>query len=505
MNDQTQQPQRVRFGVWLPTNRATLGGLTLPGWGVLLGGLIFMVMTFTRGWFALGLIALAVTLLFELVFVIRFGGDQTGRTIADRLSGAIAASGRTERGESTFNSGLFSTLPAEALTSLPGILANLREIDGTDGFGRPFTLLHNPRNKTLTAVLSCNADGTDMRTQAAIDRDVAVYGGWIASMSKDDALAGATVVVDSALRDKGPLVERIIADIDPDAPEIARRHSFEAGEQLPARYSEVSTWVTLTWSVPSLAEALEDAVAEVAAKLPYQVDALRDAGGGSVSVATSRTLAEGVRVAYSPDRSAEVASDALRGQDSGLRVTEAGPDYFDDGKKRICLHDGVASMTTLVLAPPRLHITEDTMAALFRPSERFLRKRVAIFYRPVSPSRTVQLVERMDARANTAATAKARSTASDRDRIKKAKKLEEEVVDGAAVTRFGMAVTVTFAPDARAYREAHLKLKSLLETSSLSYRFCEYDAGPAFHTTLPLGILPWLHETQIETAMKGIV
>ena len=145
------------------------------------------------------------------------------------------------------------------------------------------------------------------------------------------------------------------------------------------------------------------------------------------------------------------------------------------------------------------------MAELFRPSERFLRKRVAIFYRPVSPSRTVQLVERMDARANTAATAKARSTAVDRDRIKKAKKLEEEVVEGAAVTRFGMAVTVSFEADERSYRDAQLKLKSLLDSSSLSYRFCDYDAGPAFHSTLPLGVLPWLHETQVEAAMKGIV
>jgi hypothetical protein len=503
MTEQTKQ--RVRFGVWLPTTRAALGGLTLPGWCVLMGGLIFMVMTFTRGWYGAGLVAIIVTLLFELIFVIRIGGDVTGRTLADRFASAASGASRTERGDSTFNSGLFSTLPADALTSLPGLLANTREIDGTDGFGRPFTLLHNPRTKTLTAVLSCNADGTDMQTQDAIDRDVAVYGGWIASLSADSALAGATVVVDSALRDKGPLVERIVSDLDPDAPEIARRHSFEAGEQLPSRYSEVSTWVTLTWLHPSLALSVEDAVAEVAAKLPYMVEALREAGGGAVTVATSNVLAEGVRVAYNPERSAEFASDALRGQSSGLRVTEAGPDYFDDGAKRICLHDGVASMTALVLAPPKLQITEDTMAGLFRPADRFLRKRVAIFYRPVSPARTVQLVERMDARANTTASAKARSTAVDRDRIKKAQKLEEEVVQGAAVTRFGMAVTVTFEPDERAYREALLKLKSLLETSSLSYRFCDYDAGPAFHTTLPLGILPWLHETQVEMAMKGIV
>lgn len=503
MSDKT--PERVRFGVWLPTNRMTLAGLTAPGWFILLGGLVFAVIFLSRGLPGLGLGLVGVVLIFELVFVIRFGGDATGRTLADRLASAMSGVRRAERGEATFNSGLFSSLPAGALTSLPGVLANLREIDGTDGFGRPFTLLHNPRAKTLCAVLSCNADGTDMATQAAIDQGVAYYGGWLKSLSADPAVAGATVVVDSALRDKGPLVERIVSDLDPDAPEIARRHSFEAGEALPGRYSELSTWVTVSWSIPSLALSTEDAVAEVAAKLPYHVEALREAGGGAVSVATSDTLAEGVRVAYNPERSAEFASDALRGMRSGLRVTEAGPDYFDDTAKRVCLHDGVASMTTLVLAPPRQQITEDTMAGLFRPSEKFLRKRVAVFYRPVPPDRATQMVERMGARTQTAATAKARITARDRSLMGKAEKLEEEVAVGAGVTRFSMAVTVTFEPDERAYREALQRMKALLNASSLSYRFCDYDAGPAFHTTLPLGLLPWLHETQVETVMKGIV
>lgn len=503
MTEQTT-PERVRFGVWLPTRRGTLGGLTLPGWAVLIAGLLLMVMMFTRGWFGPGLIVFAVALIFNFLFVLRFGEENTGRTLAAIAGARASGRGRALRGETSFRSGLFSTLPADALTSLPGILANLQEISGTDGFGRPFTLLHNPRTKTLTAVLSCNPDGTDMQTQTTIDNAVVAYGGWISSLSHDPALAGATVVVESALRDKGPLVERIISDLDPDAPEIARRHSLEAGEQLPARYSEVATWATATWSIPSLGMSVEDAVAEVAAKLPYQVDALRAAGGGAVSVATSSVLAEAVRVAYSPERSAEFASDALRGQSAGLHVTEAGPDYFNDDAKRVCYHDGVASMTALVLAPPKLQITEDTMAPLFGPADRFLRKRVAIFYRPVTPDKAVQLVERLDSRASTAASAKARATAADRALQNKAKKLETEVVEGASVTRFGVAVTVTFEPDRRAQKDAELKLKSLLNSSSLSYRFCEWDAGPAFHSTLPLGLLPWLHETTVEAAVKEI-
>jgi hypothetical protein len=499
-----QGPQRVMFGTWLPTSRMRLGPLTLPGWGVLVVAMLAMVVSLTRGALGVGLLFVLGALLFELLFVVRFGGESTGRTIAQRVSAIASGAARAERGATQFNSGLFSMLPSDGLTSLPGHLGNLREIDGEDGFGRPFTLLHDPVKKTLTAVLACNPDGTDMQTQNTVDAAVAHYGGWIRSLSSDPALAGSTVVVDSSLRDKGPLVERIVSDLDPDAPDIARRHVFEAGDQLPRQYSEVSTWVTMTWLIESLAISTEDAVAEVAAKLSFQVDALHSAGGGSVSVATSRVLAEAVRVAYNPERSAEFASDALRGQTSGLRVTEAGPDFFNDERRRVCFHDGVASMTALILEPPKLHINESTLAPLFGPAPRFLRKRVALFYRPVAPDKAVQMVQRLGGKVSTVASSKARETAEDRSLVTKAKKLEQEVTDGASVTRFSMAVTVTFEADERPYREAELALKQLLGQSALSYRFCDFDTAAAFHSTLPLGILPWMYETPTEHVM-GLV
>lgn len=504
MSDRIVTDERIRFGNWMPVRKATLGGLTIGGWGVLLGGLIMMVLFFIQGLWAGGLLTMGLVLLFELIFVLRFGGEATGQTLATRLSTAVSGARRVDRGEARFNSGLFSNLPADALTGLPGVLGRLDEIDGTDGRGVPYTLLHNPDVHTLTAVFACNPDGAQLQTQSKIDMDVALYGAWIASLSADSAIAGATAVVDSALRSSEPLVEKILSDLDPSAPAIARRATEEAAKALPQRYAELATWITVSWSVPSLAASLDDAVAEVASKLPYHADALRDAGGGSVITATSAVMADALRIAYSPERSTEIAGDTLRGHRNRLRVTGAGPDYFDDSNRRVCLHDGVASMTALILAPPRLHITETTLNGLYSPSARFLRKRVVTFYRPVAPGKTMQLVERMGTTASTTATAKARQTARDKTAMRHAAKLENEVVAGAAMTRFAMAVTVTFAPDARSYREATQKVKSLLESSSLTYRFCDWDSSPAFHSTLPMGILPWLYETQVETMMGAV-
>ncbi|WP_424937789.1 MULTISPECIES: SCO6880 family protein [Bacteria] len=504
MSNEITGDSRVRFGNWMPIKRMTLGMLTVPGWGILGVGLIIMTLLFQTGEWGAGLLVLAGALLVDALFVVRWGDPLAARTIAQRVVERVGGSSRVARGEATYNTGLFTNLPAEKLTALPGALANLEEIDGTDGRGNPYTLLYHPTGKLLVAVFACAPDGNELQTQERIDTDVSWYGAWLASHSQDTAIAGATVVADTSLRSSAPLVEKITGDIDPGAPEIARAATAEAARRLPARYSESTSWAVIAWSVDSLAGSLDEAHAEVAAKLPYHVDALREAGGGAVVPATSQMLATAARISYDPERSAEIASDELRGHRNPMRVTEAGPEYFDDGHKRVVLHDGVASMTALVLVPPRVEITESTMNALFRPTHGFLRKRAAVLYRPVSPGKTMNLVEEMGKSQSMSSTAKARITERDKSDAGKQRMLEQQVVKGAMMTRFGIVVTVTFDADARSYREAEMKLKSLLEMSSLTYRLCDWDAGPAFHVSMPLGLLPWLHETMAERVAKGL-
>lgn len=497
--------ERKRFGNWMPDRRGAVGGLTLPGWVVLLSGAVLAVLGFAMGQWGLALGALLVSAIVVVLFGLRFGDPAVGRSLAQIQVERWTGAARARRGEARYRTGLFSNLPADQLTALPGLLVDMIEIDGTDGLGTPYTLLHHRTAGTLVVVFACAPDGTHSQEQEKTDQDVAWYGAWLASLSQDPAIAGATVVGDSALRSSAPLVERIISEIDPDAPEIARAAATEGAYQLPPQDTEATSWACIAWDVDALASSLEDAHAEVAAKLPYHVDALRQAGGGAVVPATSGMLAAAVRIAYSPDLSTELATDALRGHRNPLRVTQAGPDYFDDDFERVVMHDGVASMTAFVLVPPRIEITESTLNALFGPADRFLRKRVCVMYRPVSQGKTMRLVEQLSKSSSMEASAKARVSAQDQRKVRQAAKLEDQVVEGAAMTRFSIAVTVTFNPDARSYREATTKLKTLLEQSSLTYRFCEWDAGPAFHSTLPLGILPWLHESVAEKAAGVLV
>lgn len=499
--DQRGRPQ---FGGWMPIKRMTLGMLTLPGWGILVGGLLGMMLMFQVGQWGMAFLVLAGALLIDVLFVIRWGDPLAARTIAQRAIERFSGAARVNRGSATYRTGMFTNLPPDKLTALPGIAANIEEIDGTDGRGNPYTLLHHPTGKLLVAVLACAPDGNELQTQEQIDSDVSWYGAWLASHAQDTAIAGAVVIDDTSLRASGPLVEKIIGDLDPNAPAIAQEATVEAARRLPARYAESTSWAVVAWSIDALAGSLDEAHAEVAAKLPYHVDALREAGGGAVVPATSQMLATAARIAYDPERSTEISSDELRGHRNPMRVTEAGPEYFDDGYRRVVMHDGVASMSALVTVPPRAEITEKTMNALFRPTHGFLRKRAAVLYRPVPPAKMMHLVEQMGKSEETSATAKARISERDKSQVGKQRRLEQQVVQGAMMTRFGILVTVTFDADARSYRAAETKLKSLLEMTSLTYRFCEWDAGPAFHVSMPLGILPWLHETVADRVAEAL-
>ena len=507
MSEQTQAPQRVRFGVWLPTTRMTLGGLTLPGWAVLVGSVVVAAMMTTRDLFVEGLLLVGLALVFELVFVIRFGGDATGRTLADRLLTALSGVLRADRGETTFNSGLFSTMPADAITSLPGLLANLREIDGTDGLGRPFTLLHDPSIKTLTAVLSCNADGTDMQTQHMIDRDVVAFGGWISSLSADEALAGATVVVESALRDKGPLVERIVSDIDPDAPEVARRHALEAGEELPAKYSEVATWVTLSWSIPPWRcrsrtpwprsrpscpiRSMRCATpAAEPSPLPPVNCSLR--GCGSRTTLSARPSSPATRCAGSTPGSASPKPAPTTSMMSAKTHLPARRRRVDDRSRartaEAANHRGHHGPT---VPPGRTGSCAsgcDLLPAQFRPKRRCSSwsgsTRARRPQRPPKPG-TLPPDERQGCEGREAR--KPRSSEGCRG----------------DTFRHGRNGDVR-AGQPGVSRGAGLKLKSLLSQSALSYRFCGYDCGPTLATPRsPRGAAVAARDEASKRAMKG--
>lgn len=489
--------KRVRFGNWLPTTKGTLGGLTVAGWGILLTGVMLFVILIAVGQWQVALTTIPIALLIDGVFVVRWGDPAAGRTIAARVLDRRVHASRHRNGVTSYKTGLFTDLPDDALTALPGMLSTVEEIEGVDGTGEEFVLLHHrkgTRNPMLAATFSCDPDGTGMLPQEQIDHQVSRFGGWIVSLSQDTAIEGAVIVVDSAQESTDPLIEKIDSEVSSAAPMVAQQQLREGARALSGTYSDVEVFATVVWSVNALADDVEDAAAEIGSKLPAHRANLVEAGAGSPVLTTSQDLARAVRIAYKPERAREFGSDDLAGRTFRMRVTDAGPDEFTDDDRRICYHDGVASMTAMMVAPPQMHITEDFLDRLFKPNGKFLRKRTAVFYRPLTPGAAIKAAAKLRKGAKIAATSGEESEFS-KHRTELAKKTQSDLVSGASMTAFAIEVTVTFEPTRRGERDATQELKNILEGTGIAYRFVETDTAAAFHSTLPLGILPWAYST----------
>ena len=492
-----------RFGNWLKPSSPGLFGLSLGAVIASGAGLILAMLFVVKGNTAGMLGVLGATAAIVLLGFVRFGG----LTLLERAANGFSLARRRRTGEAFYVTGPMGTLPAEFAERLPGALLDVDAVSGRDGLDRPFTLLHHKAVGQLAAVFGCSPDGAAMQDQSTVDAQVANFGGWLSEHSVEDGLAGATIVVDSASESSAAMVQAMRDTVAPDAPAFAKDVLGAAAGTLPARTATVNVYATLVYDVAELGGTrdLETAVAEVAARMPYQSASLQTAGAGNARPLAEAELSQAAQLAYQPTRDAELALDELAGHGNARPFSQAGPGFFDDSHGRVVFHDGVASMTLMMTVPPGAHITARSFERVFAPNAKFLRKRVALIYRPVDPgqgSRTVDaLVKNAQWRIDTR---RGRATGFDRAARDVAEKTEEQLAKGARLSAFALMVTVTFAPTEKAYRDALTQVKSLMNSVILSYRFVEHAGSAAFHTTLPFGVLPWKHSLR-PLWMEGVL
>lgn len=493
---ESAQVRADRYGNWMRPSSAGLFGLSLAALIVAGGGVVFAMLFMVSGKWQGMLVVLGLTAAVVLIGFVRFGG----RTLAGKLTDWVSLARRRARGETLYVTGALSTLPPEMAERLPGVLLDVETVSGSDGLGRRYSLLHHKAVGQLAAVFGCAPNGAAMQDQAVVNGQVANFGQWVSSLSVEDGLTGATIVVDSASESSAGMVQAIKDTHVESAPQFAAQVLGAAADTLPGRTSTVNVYATMVYDVETLAGAKNDldaAVAEVAARMPSTSTSLASAGGNAVTPLVEHELSQVAELAYKPSRDQEMALDALEGLTVPRSWEHAGPEFFDDSAGRIVRHDGVASATVMMTVPPQSFIHARSFDALFGPNPKFLRKRVAIFYRPVDPGRGARTVDqqvknaqwRMDTR-------RSRPTAYDRAARAVAEKTEEELAAGARLSMFSMMVTVTFADEEKAQREALHQLKMLMTPLMMEHRFVEHAGSAAFHITLPFGVLPWRYSAK---------
>ena len=469
------------------------GSIRLGGWFPVRAGIILVVTSlvvlicFQTKEFILGLLIAVGVTLYVGVFEVPFGAEDI--TLMTRARRRFTHLQRVDSGETLFLGSTF-TAQNKGLT-LPGVLSTLKVRDEVDGLGNPVQLIHHTRANQLSVTIESAPAGISMNTQAKTTDLVSNYAAWLSSLSGENGLRGAQVVIDSVFESSAPLAESILSNLKPDAPAVAQQIARESAGMLPERVATVRAYTVLGYKISELADDVDGAAAEVLSMIPRHLKALNAAGAGVSQVMSDADYADMMYAAYNPHRNAEIAQE-IKDKIPAYRSFEgAGPAYFNAAHPRVVFHDGVASMTIMMTEPSKSKITDHSFEKLFSPNQNFLRKRVSLIYRPIPASAQHARVNNASRATTTEVSSKKRRTAFDNKKKAAAEAAMNQAAEGAVIQEWALMVTVTFEPTRAAQRTAENELKALM--GGLKWCFADFSADAAFHQTLPLGLFPWVY------------
>ncbi|WP_326798191.1 hypothetical protein OG946_24675 [Streptomyces sp. NBC_01808] len=484
------------YGNWRRPRRPGLGPFGLLGTVGLFGGIIIdLLASLVSLTFTLGLVVLQA--FFLLPLAVR---TQDGRNAYQLLAMRIGWFQRKAKGVTTYVSGPLSPRPGGKYRP-PGLLSRVRVLEGRDAYDQPFGVLHHRSRNLYTVVLGCDPDGGSLVDPDQIDNWVAAWGHWLARLSSEPGLRGASVVVETAPDTGTRLAAEVLPRISPDAPAAARAVMEEVVERYPAASSEMHTYLALTYGAPpGQRRGTDDVVADLATRIPGLLAGVVSAGGGPATPLSAERIAEVVRVAYDPAVAGDVLEARAVDGGTGLEWEDAGPAAAVETATSY-QHDSGVSRTWMLTLAPRGTVRAQVLRGLLEDAPGTRRKRVALLYRPIDPATSARIVEADRRAAQFMATSKrglvqARAASE----VRAAEQTAVEEATGAGLVEFSLMVTVTVDSEAEV-ADATTTVRNLLAGARLSMRPADRMQAAAFSCTLPTGILPWEY-TLVPREMK---
>lgn len=481
----TDSAPRPTYGNWIRQRSPGLGGVGILGMVIGLGGLITVMVTLmTFGLKVAAVMAVLVAVTFAL------GGTPLGVALA-----AIIGFQREKKNlEHQWRSGVFSFNKVPSVR-LPGMLGATSLLERDDVYGSPFVVIKNPRAGGLyTIVARCTSEGPSMQDQDRLNSWVAGYGRVLSSLSAEVGIVCAKAINDTAPDPGGRLGAQVRALRSPNSPDVARSVMDEIVATYPASASDNLTYVELTFSGRSLSKRGRDAdiLSELARKVPGLMGQLVEAGGGSVEMMTAPALTKAIRAAYDPAAQRFIEQAELAGVEHDIDWSQAGPVADQNGWDHY-RHDSGVSVTWEMHEPPRSAVSELSLSGLLNPHSDFVRKRIALIYRPHTPEEGAKTAERDASTALfVSQSSKKRASASSKVAVRATEQTRQEVATGHSLTRFSILLTATVSSE-----DDLLQATSTIESRAgavpLRVRRCYGSQSSAFAATLPVGFVPWEH------------
>ncbi|MCX4564510.1 SCO6880 family protein [Streptomyces phaeochromogenes] len=484
----TELAARPTYGNWRRPRRPGLGPLGLVGTFGVFGGLVLTLLVSLISLVAA--IIVIVPLVFFLVpLTVR---TQDGRNLYQLIALRIGWFRRRAKGSHTYVSGPLSQRPGGRFRP-PGMLSRVTMREGHDAYDRPFGVLYHPARNLYTIVLCCEPDGGSLVDPDQVDIWVASWGQWLARLSHEPELRGASIIVETAPDPGTRLANEVLPRIREDAPAAAQAVMREVVERYPSASSEMHTYIALTYGVSAGQKRQQsDVVTELAIRIPGLLAGLVGAGGGTAYPLSAERIAEVVRVAYDPAVAGEVLSVRAQHGGTGLEWEDAGPAATFEAVNAY-QHDSGVSRTWMLTLAPRGTVQSNVLRGLLEAAPGTRRKRVALMYRPIDPATSARIVEADRRAAQFMATSgKGMVQARAASEVQAAEQTAAEEAAGAGLVEFSLMVTVTVDSQDQ-LADAAVTVRNLQAAARLSMRPADRMQAAAFACTLPVGLLPWEH------------
>ncbi len=450
---------------------------------------VVLIMMFVGMWAGIAWLVLALAVLAPWIVGTMFLDTNPYSILGRRMRWSRA----NRKGLTTLAQGPAGMVPM-GRTQLPGLAADTELVECEDVYGQPFGLIVHRAVDHYTVVIEASPPGVTGLDQESVDLQAAHWGTYLGVLSRERDLIGAQVVVDTA-PDTGLRLERAaMADVDPNAPELARRVLEDVVAAAPAGAARITTAVTLTFDArrgdDRTVRDVDTMADDIGTRLPGLISQLATTGAGTALRArTAADIVDDTRVAFDPSVAPLVEEARQRQGGTGLSWEEAGPVSAHAARDHYS-HDGSVSVSMMMVEPPRGVFYTLQLKGLLEPNARIARKRVAVLYRPTDPVRSANLAEWRVTSASADADSKRRTGASQRklQALEAARENARAEAKGAPFTRVGLIVTAT-VEDAEDIAVTQSTLTTLSGQARLRLRPCWGMHDTAFVAGLPLGIV----------------
>lgn len=499
-----EESETVFYGNWRQPSKAGLGKLSAAATFVLFVSLVAtLIVNMVAGLlpaFATAVVSGAV--LFSLI-----RKDGHGLTRLHKIGERMVFWKARRRGLTVYRSGPAGVVPT-GTCQLPGVLTATRVAEFTDSWSRPFAVIAHPAVSTYAVVLAVQPDGDALVDQYQIDVQVARWGHWLAALSGEPGLVGASVVVETIPDSGTRLRQEIHSHIDARAPELAKRVMEEIQAVYPVGSAAVSCYITLTFTAATAyrfggaRRSIEEFGREIATRIPGLTGALSGTGAGTARPVGAEEIARIVRVAYDPAAQALFDEAALAGQTVHVDWADAGPAGADALRDRY-VHDSGVSRTWMMTGAPTGQVQSNLLARVLGPNKRVPRKRVALLFRPIESARAADIVDRDVNDASARLGNMRRPTERAKVAYAQAVRTSREEAQGAGLENFGMVVTATGTSSSE-LADITATVEAVGAAARLKFRLAYGAQDSAFVTGLPVGVVPRLHSRVSERVREAL-